>query len=164
MKRVIIKTCNNLIYNVNIDADNFWIDIDSQQVHLSANCTPNETKLAMQVRYAIRTVATFKILVSQLVLYDSSLEAKLLFQRSSSSIRKSIAGSWLISFTADDSNTYVFVADDTTITVCDRATFKYSLQKLYGISIQVQSPSSCSQAVLSSISSAAFFRIKEGIL
>lgn len=26
MKRVTIKTCNSIIYNLNIDADNFWID------------------------------------------------------------------------------------------------------------------------------------------
>lgn len=29
MKRVTINTCISLTYYVNIDADNFWIDIDS---------------------------------------------------------------------------------------------------------------------------------------
>ena len=29
MKRVTFKTCNSLQYNVNIDSDSFWIDIDS---------------------------------------------------------------------------------------------------------------------------------------
>lgn len=69
-----------------------------------------------------------------------------------------------MNFIADDSTTYVLVADNYTISVCDRATFKYSIQQPYGIAIKVESAASCSPVVLSSISSAAFFRIKEGIL
>lgn len=97
----------------------------------------SEVKLATTIRRAIRTVATFEILVNQLVLYDTSLEPQLLFQRSSPSIAKSIAGSWMMNFMADDSTTYVLVADDSTISACDGATFKYSQQQPYGITIKV---------------------------
>lgn len=41
MNRISFRTCNSLSYQVTIDENNFWVNIDSELIDTTSNCSDN---------------------------------------------------------------------------------------------------------------------------
>lgn len=50
MNRLSFRTCNALSYQVSIDADNFWVNIDSELIDTTSSCPDNDFVLTQMIR------------------------------------------------------------------------------------------------------------------
>jgi hypothetical protein len=50
MNRLSFRTCNALSYQVNIDGNNFWVNIDSELIDTASSCPDNDVALTQMIR------------------------------------------------------------------------------------------------------------------